>query len=343
MKYQFGLSILVLAMFVSCVKVKKKDDVEADHKPSGQTLPPLVQSVTALSVLNLKIKYQGQPSPNQYAAEISWPIAPVKCMYRIIGDKNTSSETTENSIIINELSGGVEQKIIFEQYEVDTQKRLASFDVILLPPEDLVFDGVVNLVENTEKKVERLFLTASAQVYTNQFNLKIMANNIYSEFGAIISNFPDGAVGDMELHGLSGGKIEISSDSAIGNLLVILNAQRGGQGKWGWPGSDSTATGPACLPNSGADSGDSGSLFFTLNDSKDFSLTPHMIVVEGGKVGEVIPTHQHTVTSQYRSVIKIPYKPETCEGYVPANGKSGRPGQICTKMNLNENFKCEKF
>ncbi len=361
MKYQFGLSILVLALTatfsVGCMKVKKKDEVVQQTATEVQQAIDENPEQFALSPSSLKIKYHGQPIPNQYTAELLWPNSTTKSIYRIIGDKNVSTETTENSLTLNQLKGGIEIKIIFEQYEIATQKRLASFDVIISPPEDYVFDGVISLVENLDKNVERLFFTANAKVYTNQFNLKITAKNIYSEFGATLSNFPEGSVAEMEVVGLSGGKTEIITEHSEGNLQVIMNAQKGGEGRWGWkevvgdPSASlvpkiSFGPYPGCNPNSGAGGGNSGSIFIKINDSEstNFSVATSMMTATGGQAGQLYESLMYAMPGSRISNVKNfrDTSPQVCKNEF-TNGQPGHPGQICTKMSATENFKCEKF
>jgi hypothetical protein len=363
MKYQFGLQILVLVMAFSfgCMKVKKKDDVAPKTETAVSENDYRVSSLTSS---NLIMRYQGQPKPNQYTAEISWPHTTIKSTYRIIQANSEIREFTENSIALENLVGGQESKVTFEQYSIVDQKRLTSFDVFLAPPKDFVFDGVILLQQNVEENVERLFFTSSAKVYTNQFNLKIRAKNIYSEFGAVISNFPEGSVAAKETVGLSGGKTEIDADVAEGNLQVIMNAQQGGEGKYGWPMGTyaqimnspmifpkdlkSGITGddiPACPGSDGAHSGSMGNFFLKFSTSSNLLISTRMLLVPGGNYGVLnekcfynYPQSMSCVPTQYSSgVASCDYK------RIPHNGRPAAPGQICTKMSSSENFKCEKF
>lgn len=341
MKYQIGLSILVLA-FSACMKVKKKDDSSVVAEARAEQLT----EVSQLQNSDLVIKYQGQSKPNQYSAVLSWPQIPGST-FRMINANNEIFETTENSYTVHNLIGGKEYKIIFEQFTTGDQKRLTVFDVIMSAPVDMLLDGPISLAENVDKTVERLFLTATAKVFTNQFNLKIKSKFIYSEFGALITNFPENFVAAMQTVGLSGGKIEISTTVAEGNLQILMNAQQGGEGLWGWKsippliGGTGQSDGPGCLPNSGFDSGNSGTFIFISEQGSKMSFTTDMKVSAGGQIGNYMDSDIFVGTIVDRNKVKLFRYPD-CQK-IPTLGKPGKPGQICMKMNTAENFVCEKF
>lgn len=358
MKYQTWLPILVLA-FTACMKIKNKDDL---NKTAIQTEVQPTQAFTdsaKISVTDILVQYQGLSVPNSYRAVISWP-KKIKGFFRLINASNTILETIGNSFKINNLQGGQPIKIILEQYsDSDSdQKRIAILEYTLLPPVDMVISEVLNLTEDSEYNIERLYLTSTAKIYTNQFNLRITARNIYSEFGAMISNYQDGATAMVERAGSSGGKTELFSDNASGNLQIISNAEKGGSGKYGWSegilvmgeyipvsvGGRNGELRPICPGNDGAQSGDGGSFFLTVNNAKDFIVSAHSSVIEGGLAGIINENcYFDSAYPELKNLCKSIGKPGVCTtNFIPQNGKAGKLGQICIKLNSEENYKCEK-
>lgn len=350
MKQLLRLSILVLVtgtLLTSC-KVKKKDDVVANEKAITATQQEDV--VESVNYQDIHIKYVGQKSPNLYSAVVSWPVTKSLSTFRIIDFKNENRETAINTITFENLRGGIELKILFEQYSVQDQKRLASFDVIILPPQDLVFDGIVSLTENVDKTVERLFLTSTTKIYTNQFNLNIKAKNIYSEFGAVITNFSEESVAPFDTVGMSGGKTDIQTENAEGNLQVILNSQRGGQGRFGAPAvSDNdvmavVSVRPMCPGNDGLPAGTSGSFFYQSIEKNDFAVSVRTQITKGGDPGEInFKCHKRNPYVDFYNAYCKPSDPArfNCSTAAePKIGASSVSGQICVKMNSTENFKC---
>lgn len=350
MKQQLRLSILVLvtgAFLFSC-KVKKKEDAVTEEK----TVPFTSQEFIGESVAyqEIRIEYVGQNSPNLYSAVVSWPVTKTLSTFRIINSKNENKETAANFIKLENLHGGIESKILFEQYSVQDQKRLASFDVIISPPQDLVFDNVVSLTENVDKTVERLFLTSAAKIYTNQFNLNIKAKKIYSEFGAVITNFPTESVAPFDTVGMSGGKIEIQTETADGQLQVVLNSQRGGQGRFGSPAvvdGDIMAVvsvRPVCPGNDGRAAGTTGSFFYQSIEKNDFAVSARIMITAGGDPGEInFKCHRRNPYVDFYNTYCKPEDPvrANCNSTAePKIGPLSLAGQICVKMNSAENFKC---
>ncbi len=365
MKQQMRLSILVLITltFLGGCKVKKKDeDVAAANVVTTNQQEQVIDSVM---YQDIRIEYVGQKSPSLYSAVVSWPVTKTLSTFRILDSKNTNIETAANSITLENLKGGAESKIMFEQYSMQDQKRLASFDVIISPPQDFIFDGVVSLTENVDKTVERLFLTSSSRVYTNQFNLSIKAKYIYSEFGALITNFPEGSKAPTGVVGLSGGKVELQSDYADGNLQIIMNAQRGGDGKLGIPKEDVPYinigqpspgdqvgiqyTIPECLGGSGSSAGQAGTFIFSATKKNDFKISSRMVLASGGSRG------QTEIKCKYPNAAFLDFDKNNClqisgvdrfkcnQNFVSADGQPSQPGQICTKMNPEENYKCTNY
>jgi hypothetical protein len=360
MKYQIGLPILVLA-FSACMKIKKKDEAVAAATVTVNEVQVEQQSVstTVMQKSDLQIEYKGQANPNQYSAVLNWP-KNTASTFRILNPNNEIIDNIDSNYTISELAGGKEYKIIFEQFDLKDQKRLAVFDIILLPPIDLAFDHELNMIENLDYNIERLFLTSRAKIYTNQYHLNIKAKYIYSDYGALITNFPIGSVATTDTVGLSGGKIDISTTEAIGSLQVIMNAQQGGQGSWGTPSAKSNGLGyqqvflpsgenaqfPACYGRAGANGGQAGAFFLKIKLSGDFKVSAQMSTASGGAAGDMDMACYNS--KAFINIHLANFKkcrdmidPNNCEQRQPSlPGLQGNEGQICLKMSEDENYKC---
>ena len=128
------------------------------------------------------------------------------------------------------------------------------------------------------------------------------------------------------------------------SLLVLANAQNGGQGKNGYGGANIYYP-IVCIPDSGANGGNVGSIFFQSAESSKFAMTLHWAIATGGKIGDTLQDYSYAVGYNLKNISK-PYSYQSCPPnltYIPQPGQTGLPGQICTKMNVADNFKCEKF
>ena len=142
-----------------------------------------------------------------------------------------------------------------------------------------------------------------------------------------------------------------------GRLKIILNAQNGGAGRFGnplakrfmgmiVPGDSLVAEDgiiPACLGNRGGLAGKSGSLVFSTDESKEFILLAETELAKAGSSGDVsfkcFETHLYP---EFKKICR-PIHSQKCESNldIPMS-KIGESGQICTKFNRTDNFKCEK-
>lgn len=357
MNYQIGLSILVLA-FTACMKVTKKGEVEnnATETQVEQRMPEL-KSEQILDSSDFQIIYSGEKEPNQYSVNLKWPQLKNSVIRIFHSGDDQGAEIVENSFMMQNKKGGQSEKIRIEQYDTATEKRKSVFTLEIKPPEDLVFSGLQVLSEDLIKAAERLFILADARIYAQQFNLKIKTHKIIAEEGSLITNFPSDSSADLEKVGLSGGLIEIFSTEAVGRLKIVLNGQSGGSGRLGTPEAklfdgmilraDTLVSGStllqSCPGNSGGQGGKSGSLVFSVDESKDFILLSDIELSKSGLSGETnfkcFETH---IYYEFKKLCR-PVNLQKCESNFDLHQKSeGSSGQMCIKLDQKENFKCSK-
>lgn len=222
------------------------------------------------------------------------------------------------------------------------------------PVAPVVFElnDVMSLTQDTIIIADKVILGPSARIYTNQFELTIQATILDSAIGAVIQSFSEeNLIAFAETVGLSGGLVKIKTTEAYGNLQVHMNGQQGGNGKTGWKtvktGNiyiDDTNYGE-CQPNSGSNSGNSGSFFFESESAQQLFITSSMKVAVGGIMGEIISNPVYAKDIGYYP--KEPHKHkfprrENCYNK-PADGVPGAPGQICIKLSAEASPACEKF
>lgn len=357
MNYQIGLSILVLA-FTACMKVTKKGEAENNNTETQvEQRMPDIKSEPNLDLSDFQVVYSGEKEPNKYSVILKWPELKNSTVRIFHSGDDQGTEIVENSFVMQNKLGGQSEKIRIEHYDSVTQKRKSVVTLEIKPPEDIVFSGQRVLSDDLIKTAERLFILADARIYVQQFNLKIKANKIISEDGAIISNFPIESKADLERAGLSGGLIEIFSAEAVGRLKIVLNGQNGGSGRLGTPDakifqgmiihssslvSDSTFA-PFCPGNTGGQGGKSGSLVFSVDESKDFILLSDIELSKSGPSGETnfkcFETH---IYPEFKKLCR-PINLQKCESNFDSHQKSDGPsGQMCIKLDQKENFKCSK-
>lgn len=357
MNYQIGLSILVLA-FTACMKVTKKGEAE-NNKAETQVEQrmPDVKSDQNLDLSDFQVLYSGEKEPNKYSVILKWPEIKNSTVRIFHSGDDQGTEVFENSFVMQNKMGGQSEKIRIEHYDSITEKRKSVVTLEIKPPEDIVFSGQNVLSEDFIKTAERLFILADARIYVQQFNLKIKANKIISEDGALFTNFPSDSSADLEKSGLSGGLIELFSTEAVGRLKIVLNAQNGGRGRLGTPEAkiidgmilrpDTIVSGSTllqfCPGNSGGQGGKSGSLVFSVDESRDFILLSDIELSKPGLSGETnfkcFETH---IYSEFKKICR-PVNLQKCESTFDLYQKSDGPsGQMCIKLDQKENFKCSK-
>jgi hypothetical protein len=215
-------------------------------------------------------------------------------------------------------------------------------------PVIFILDEVKSLTEDTLIIADEVYLKSNARIYTNQFALNIQATSIFVDRGVFIQTFADQQlVAPIEVQAIDGGVVHIVANDIHGNLQVFMNGQEGGPGLGGWtalpPDPNPYVPYPgreACQPNSGKNSGVSGSFFLEVNQSQDFSVSTSMKVAAGGALGEISP-----LVLIYIKDADKKYKTKQQQNcyVVPTTGKVGIPGQICLKLSATDLAKCERF
>lgn len=330
-KHIFPIALITLS---SCLKIKKKDEVE----PSAQTE---VQNVLVLSENRLSIRYIPTEEPNNYTAHISWP--QTSATLRFISSDGQVFQSENNEIQIPKQSYQKPTSVTVDQLENGSQKLITHFNLSLQAPQDWVVGSPTYFQKNEEINVERIFFLTGAQVYTQQFNVKIRAKKLISASGAILGNFPENAEAAVETVGLSGGMIDLKIEQAAGSLSILINGQRGGHGKHGFAACTSISS--PCNPNSGADSGDTGELSLDIYDQSNFKLEYKRAFPVGGKTGE-FKNIQSGASSRLCSENweDISDRKDanlvTCEAPY-SRGKPGKVKQICIKNYQTNKFDCE--
>ncbi len=221
---------------------------------------------------------------------------------------------------------------------------------VAVTTEPVIFtlDDEMSLNQDTLIRADEVHLKSNARIYTNQFALDIQATRIFIDRGVFIQTFAEAhLVAPIEVPGLDGGIVHIVAHEIHGNLQVFMNGQKGGEGLGGWsarPGvSNIVWPDPprsACQPNSGKNSGVSGSFFMEVNQSQDFSISTSMKVAEGGAIGSILQT-SFSFAKDLNKKYKI-QQPKTCHD-IPVQGRAGIAGQICLKMSSADLARCERY
>ena len=100
---------------------------------------------------------------------------------------------------------------------------------------------------------------------------------------------------------------------------------------------------PECLGNHGANAGKSGSLVFSAENAKEFILLTDMNLAAAGANGETnfkcFETH---IYPEFRKVCRpLNYK-QCSSNFGTLTVGPGLSGQICTKLDKDQAFRCEK-
>lgn len=216
-------------------------------------------------------------------------------------------------------------------------------------------DETMSLDKDLEIAADEVYLKSNTKIFTNQFNLNINAKLIVIESGALIQTFSNEKMkAPFKTRAIDGGAVHIIANEVVGKLQVTMNGQQGGQGIGGWNayegfngGFISHSPHSACAPESGEDSGVSGSFLLETSHSLDFFVNTRMDTAPGGEIGEIheglfpwISTKDFNL-AEYKARFKN-FERTNCN-IIPTPGKAGRPGQICMKLSDTDRPTCEKF
>lgn len=345
MKIKYVLPVVLITLS-ACLKVKKKGEAEVVPQVGTQTE---AQSVQLYSESKLNIQYIPSDEPNNYTAHISWQAetASANSALRFILPDGEVLESDTNEINIPRQSYDKPLSVTVDQVDQGSQKLMTHFKISLKAPYDWVVNSAVFFGKDEEVNAERIFFLQGAEVYTGQFNVKFRAKKLISAGASILANFPVGSVAAVETPGLSGGTIDFKVDEAVGSLDFIINAQQGGSGKNGWrkwtepvlgmnPGEVREFDG--CNPNSGANSGNSGTLILDIQSQDQFLSTYKMIIAMAGSKGAILDAGMMFPYKPQRPEDKL--KRENCANNA-IDGLAGKPGKICVKNYQTNKFDCE--
>ena len=214
----------------------------------------------------------------------------------------------------------------------------------------IYLDSEISLTQDMEINADEIYLTANAKIYTNQFNFKMNATNIFSELGSCIQNFSDqNKVALLSTAGLNAGAVNIKANKAEGRLQINMNGQGGGDGKGGWTAFTVTNNNPrirsrsACAPGSGKPAGQSGSLFLDLKLSDQLFLSYTMTKAAGGRIGIIDTDYAMEFDPNRATNYKFFRNIEDDCNEIAIAGQDGQPGLFCMKFNVNESARCEKM
>lgn len=145
-------------------------------------------------------------------------------------------------------------KIIFPSKKTDLEDETYQQ---YSTPKDLIVDHAIILTENTTYDVQRVYFTPEGSITTMAYDLKILADEIYSDatiVSALVKNKKDrthiqiapsdflNQTADPRL--ISGGQVKIYAQIAYGELSISLNGVHGAQGRNGKSGvADKTLDG----------------------------------------------------------------------------------------------------
>jgi len=345
MKIKYVLPVVLITLS-ACLKVKKKGEAEVVPQVGTQTE---AQSVQLYSESKLNIQYIPSDEPNNYTAHISWQAetASANSALRFILPDGEVLESDTNEINIPRQSYDKPLSVTVDQVDQGSQKLMTHFKISLKAPYDWVVNSAVFFGKDEEVNAERIFFLQGAEVYTGQFNVKFRAKKLISTSGVILGNFPEGSEAALETAGLSGGVIDVKVEQAVGGLSILINGQRGGHGRHGYATCRSITNNvsPACNPNSGADSGDTGELSLDIYDRSEFKLVYKRILPEGGRTGEFKDIEkgpqQGICSTNWEAIAeRKDANLQTCIAPF-STGKPGKTKLICVKNYQTNKFDCE--
>lgn len=215
-------------------------------------------------------------------------------------------------------------------------------DVEVYSQTEFVLDETLVLSADTVIKADRVYLSKNSSIFTQNYNLKIEAQVIEAELGSVIGHYNYNQTATVNQDGRSGGAIDIKSQVAVGQLLLLANSEKGGVGLGGW-GPTEFSKGQiknlmSCTAGSGKNSGHVGSIQFETYNSANLVLSKKILQTEGGAIGPMAENYR--VITPFR-VLNPNYKDrhQNCDE-ISVVGKSSVGGQICTRLQNETNFEC---
>ncbi|GEM_PF-6997067 len=323
MKQTFDLMVYLLLCFIlSSCSVELKDRKASVPSPTTANGPKI------LSISELRQEIRGLDQPNQYEYHIRWPDFKGDLRISEGGRMLAVLSGDKGQFTVNNLKGGAELNFLFEQ--IVDGKITANFLAPVVVPRDFEISGVSFLSQDEVIQAERVFLKASAVIFTREHNLQIKAKELYAD-GASFRNFAESdSVSERERNGKAGGAITLNIGRAIGQLEVELSGEAAGRGR---DGVRILGTGHrGCWGTSGGNGGDAGQFILDVRDDSHFRYHIKNRPGLGGLAG-----------SRGSASIKAPRSESVfpCHTTGPGdNGIAGRPGRVCIKRGMDKDLSC---
>lgn len=215
-------------------------------------------------------------------------------------------------------------------------------DVQVYAQSEFILDEALVLNEDTVIKADRVYLSKNAAIFAQNYNLKIDAQIIETEQGSIIGHYNYDQTATVNQDGRNGGSIEIRSQTALGQLQLLANSEKGGTGLGGW-GPSEFSTGrlshtESCTAGSGKNSGQVGSIQFETYNSQNLVLSKKILHSAGGSIGSMAANYKE-ITPFNKKNPNYKARNQDCTE-IPVIGKSSFGGQICTRLQNQSHFEC---
>jgi len=319
---KFFKNVLALCA-MSCLQSACSNELKKDS-------PVEDSRVSQLSVEQIATEIVGLEKPNDYQVVFTWPDAQgtvrVSEQSKILGVVSGS----DKKFVHSQIPGGTELSYLIEHLTVDGRVS-SSIPVFIKVPNDIFWDGPVELTTHQKIEAARVFLSNKAVITTFDKNLTIVAHEIISD-GGLIQNFAEGTQGFWDKNGRSGGTINIMSQKARGSLQVILRGENGGHGRNGaitFPGRH-----PGCAGANGGNGGNAGNLNVNIADGNSLNIS---FLNQEGKLGPA-GVRGSVEIGPANEVVNPPCDRDYPDG---VNGQAGGKGQVCLKMSSEQEYVCQ--
>ncbi len=227
----FALSLLALTL-AACGRAPTSVPTESAAKPSAA---PIVAE-------KLKAEVRALPEPNRYEVELTWEAADRGVRWWITRESSVSGKTfpalaAEARAFTDDtpLAGQTFDYTLTTETPVEPPVRLSVRVVVPLDRE------IVGAEEVDEIRAHRLFLRAKADVRPRGNILKIVADSLFAEPGAVLRALPEKAESPQGFDGRSGPPIYVKARFGSGALLIRTDGGRGGSGEAGGMGAAGAA------------------------------------------------------------------------------------------------------
>jgi len=340
------LILLILMSFILC----GCEDVEFDKPKTDSPTPLTNERVQILSRSQIAVKYIPTSEANIYDAQITWPSFDGFINFKNAERKYINERSfDQNQYLLKSLQGGIETTYFLE-FSNSYRNQKSEIELKLLPPKDLVIQENMNLNQDLQLSSNRIFIKDSVRIYTNQFCLKMNFNKLLIGNDVQFANYPLNQKALANTKGRDGGCIQLSGQSAIGNLKIFLNSEAGGDGDSGFPRCLSMSyedQNTDCYGEPGQDSGIRGSAIIQIENTQNLNLDYSFIEVSGGIRGlysNYIQDPQarylkcrNFLENSSSEAQRARYK--TCS-IETSNGKNASGGQICLKLSKDAQYEC---